>query len=226
MPRIAVVGLGRFGTTLARELTARGAQVIAIDRNLQLVNAIKDDVDVAVRLDSTDEAALMAQEFEKMDTCVVAIGENFEAALLTTVIAKKLGVPQVVCRAQTELHTEIFIRVGADDVIQPEMQVGEHLARRLASPQLKDYVTLAEGYTLIELQAPSDFCGKTLVEAELRPRYDVNLIAIKRPMEATDDRPGESYRVISVPKPAERILDGDVLVLIGSDEALERLPKE
>ncbi len=226
MPRIAVVGLGRFGTTLARELSARGAQVIAIDRNLQLINSIKDAVDVAVRLDSTDEIALLAQEFGEMDVCVVAIGENFEAALLTTVIAKKLGVPRIICRAQSELHAEIFKSIGANEVIQPELQAGEHLSRRLASPQLQDYVALAEGYTLIELLAPTAFHGQTPAQAELRSRYGVNLIAIKRPTTAGPDVEEVEYQVISVPRPDEQILADDVLVLIGSDEALAQLPKE
>lgn len=227
MRRIAVVGLGRFGTMLARELSARGSQVIAIDRNLQMINAIKDEVDVAVRLDSTDEVALMAQEIDKMDVCVVAIGENFEAALLTTVIAKKAGVPRVICRAQTELHAEIFKSIGVDQVIQPEIEAGQHLARRLASPQLEDYVVLGEGYTLVELRAPAAFHGKTPVETALRSRYGVNLIAIKRPtVSPAEDADANEYRIISVPQPDEQILADDILVLIGSDEALARLPKE
>ncbi len=101
MLKVAVIGLGRFGMTVARRLAASGVEVIAIDRTTQLVNEIKDEVDLAVRLDSTDRQALLSQEIDKVDVCVVSIGENFEASLLTTVLVRQLGVPKVVCRAQT-----------------------------------------------------------------------------------------------------------------------------
>ncbi|MCH8829515.1 MAG: TrkA family potassium uptake protein, partial [Planctomycetes bacterium] len=145
MQKVAVIGLGRFGMVLARQLAASGVEVIAIDRSQNLVNEIKDDVDVAVRLDSTDESALRSQDVHKVDVCVVAVGENFEAALLTTVIARKIGVPRVICRAQTEFHKDIFHQIGADEVIQPETQAGEQLARKLANPHIKDFISLAEG---------------------------------------------------------------------------------
>lgn len=227
MPKIAVVGLGRFGMSLARELGASGAQVMAIDRSGHLINDIKDDVDVAVRLDSTDQAALAGQELDKMDVCVVAIGENFEAALLTTVIAKKLGVPKIICRAQTQIHAEIFRQIGADEVVQPESQTGAHLARQLANPHLEDFISLAEGYTLIELRAPTAFHGKTLKTLALRRQYGVNLIGIKRPVSVEEE--GEVVQreeMLGVPKPDDVIEPEDVLVLVGSDEALARLPKE
>lgn len=227
MQKIAVIGLGRFGTALARELAANGAQVIAIDRNSQLVNELKDDVDVAVRLDSTDEAALVAQELGGVDTCVVAIGENFEAALLTTVIAKRLGVKHVVCRAQTMFHAEIFRQIGADEVIQPEIEAGTHLARKLAHPHVVDFISLAEGYTLIELVAPKAFCGQSLTETGLRSKYQVNLIAIKRSVPAEEgDEATPPQHIVSVPRPDDVIQPGDVLVVVGSNDALAQLPKE
>ena len=227
MQKVAVIGLGRFGMVLARQLAASGAQVMAVDRSSQRINEIKDDVDVAVRLDSTDETALASQEISNVDVCVVAIGENFEAALLTTVIAKKLGVPRVICRAQTAFHSEIFRQIGADEVIQPEIQAGEHLARKLANPQLEDFISLAEGYTLIELRAPAAFHQKTLTELALRTKYGVNLIAIKRPVVTEQEgEPAEEYEVVSVPKPDDAIQPNDVLVLAGTDEALACLPKE
>jgi len=229
--KVAVVGLGRFGMMLARQLTANGAEVIAIERTTNLVNEIKDDVDVAVKLDATDETALVSQGIDAVDVCVVAIGDNFEAALLTTVILKKLGVPRIVCRAQTNFHAEIFRRIGADEVIQPEAQAGEHLARRLANPQLQDFISLAEGFALIELRVPAPFHGKTLLQIQLRAKYGVNLVAVKRPAAAeaaveSDAEPAEQYEIVSVPQPNEILRPKDVLVLVGSSEALEKLPKE
>ena len=227
MRKVAVIGLGRFGMTLARQMAASGVEVIAIDRTRQLVDDIKDDVDIAVRLDSTDEAALRSQDIDKVDVCVVSIGENFEAALLTTVLANKLEIPRVICRAQTKFHAEIFRQIGADEVIQPEMQAGSDLARKLANPQIEDFIALAEDYTLIELKAPKAFQGKTLQELALRGTFDVNLIAIKRTTQSEQDgETVESTAITGVPKAGDMIQDGDTLVLVGSDAALARLPKE
>ncbi len=118
MQRIAILGLGRFGTTLARNLGKSDTEVIAIDRNPNLVAAVKDDVALAVRLDSTDEEALLSQDLGDCDVCVVSIGENFEGALLTTATLKKIGVKRIICRAQTTVHAEIFRRIGGDDIVQ------------------------------------------------------------------------------------------------------------
>lgn len=227
MQRIAVIGLGRFGTVLARRLGASGVQVLAIDRQQQHVNEVKDEVDVAVRLDATDEAALKSQDVERADVCVVTIGENFEAALLATVIAKKLGIPKVICRAQTAFHGEIFRQIGADEVIQPEVDAGESLARRLVNPHIEDLINLAEGYSLLELMAPAAFHHQSLKALHLRAKYGVNLVAIKRTVESDEQQEGaEPRQMASVPKPTDVIQPGDVLVLVGSDEELAKVPKE
>ena len=192
MRRIAVIGLGRFGMALARNLARLGVQVIAADRNMQLVNEIKDDVDLAVRLDSTDRDALDAQDIDKVDVCVVSIGENFEASLLTTVILRKLGVPQIICRAQTTFHAEIFRQIGADEVIQPETSAGEQMARRLANPRLNDVIDIAEGYSIVEIEAPKSWWGTGLKDLGLRTKFDVNLVAIKRQAVPPIEEGGES----------------------------------
>ena len=233
MRRIAVIGLGRFGMALARNLARLGAQVIAVDRNMQLVNEIKDDVDLAVRLDSNDRDALDAQDIDKVDVCVVAIGENFEASLLTTVILQKLGVPRIVCRAQTTFHAEIFRQIGAHEVIQPETNAGEQMARRLANPRLTDVIYLAEGYSIVETQAPKSWWGIGLKDIGLRTTFDVNLVAIKRQViaaqQATDEDDGSApppVEVISVPRPDDLIQEGDLLLLVGSHEAIDKLPRD
>ncbi len=224
MHRVAVIGLGRFGLTLASQLGRNGVEVLAIDRSGALVEAVKDDVAVAVRLDSTDEDALTAQDIAKVDVCVIAIGENFEASLLTTTIVKKLGVKHIVCRAQTAIHAEIFRRLGADEIIQPETQAGEELARKLANPHLEDTIRLGDGYSLIELRVPKAFLGKSLEQLNLRVKYQVNLVALKR------NSPPQSGSVglerIYVPLPGEVLQPNDILVLVGSDAALADLPKE
>ncbi|MCA9060080.1 MAG: TrkA family potassium uptake protein [Planctomycetaceae bacterium] len=232
--RIAVIGLGRFGMALARRLSIHGAEVIAIDSEESLVNEVRDDVALAVRLDSTDEAALRSQDVDTVDVCVVAIGENFEAALLTTVICKKnLRIPQVLCRAQTKFHAQIFSQIGADEVIQPEQNAGDMLGRRLAHPRVNDYIKLSEGFTIIELLAPARFAGRTVREIDLRSAYGVNLIAIRRvdskvPEQSANsaDQTSCTKRLISVPRPDDRIDATDLLVLAGPEESLSKLPQE
>ncbi len=227
MPKVAVIGLGRFGMELAEQLAASGVQVIAIDRSPQLVNEIKDSVAVAVRLDATDKHAIASQDIDKVDACVIAIGENFEAALLTTVLVKQIGAPRIICRAMTEFHAEIFHQLGVDEVIQPEVEAGAHLAKKLANPDLEDVVVLDDGYALIEMTAPDSLCNQSLKELQLRTKYHVNLVAIKRPvLEEENGETVEKGRIISVPHPDDTIQSGDVLVVIGTDEALAKLPRE
>ena len=170
MQRVAVIGLGRFGMNLARQLAANRVEVIAIDRNGRLVDEVKDHVALAVCLDSTTEAALKSQDVPSCDVCVVAIGENFEASLLTATALKKLGCKYVIVRAQSANHAEIFRRLGADEVIQPETEAGRQLARRLANPMLEDVIELGDGFTLIEVRAPASFHGKSLEQLALRAR--------------------------------------------------------
>ncbi len=205
---------------LARQLAERGVQVLAIDRSMQLVNESRDHVDLAVRLDSTDREALLAQEVDKVDVAVVAIGENFEASLLTTVLLHKLNVPRVICRAQTATHAEIFRQIGASEVIQPESSAGEQMARRLANPRLSDVIDLSPGYSLVEITAPKSWANVALQTLALRTKFDVNLVAIKR-----GDPESPAAEVISVPRPADPILPGDRLMLVGSNEAINALPK-
>lgn len=211
---------------LAKSLAASRVQVIAMDKDGRLVNDIKDFVDLAVRLDSTDQSALLSQDIDKVDVCVVSIGENFEAALLTTVIVRQLGVPEVICRAQTEFHAEIFRKIGAHRVIQPESQAGESLARQLSNPGLIDLIQLADGFTLLEFPTPKSFRGKSIAELELRNHYNVNLVVIRRPLPETgsEDEAPEFKTVF--PRPTEVLEKDDVLVVVGNDDALARLPRE
>ena len=223
LPRVAVIGLGRFGSAVARTLAARGVEVIAIDRDPAEVAAVKDEVGVAVTLDASDPAALKSQDVDRCDVAVVAIGDDFESALLAAVVCRKLECPRVICRAQTRLHAEIFRQIGADEVIEPETQAGEHLARNLASPHLADFMPLGGHVLMVEQYAPEQFCGSTLIELDLRAKYDVNLVAIKR---ADPEDPGGEPLVIPVPKPDDLIRHDDLLVLIGTEKALARLPRE
>lgn len=222
MRRVAVIGLGRFGMSVARHLAKLGTQVIAVDRSMPLINEIKDEVDLAVRLDSTDPDALKAQDIDQVDVCVVSIGENFEASLLTTVILQKMGVPRIICRAQTEFHAQIFRQVGATEVIQPESSAGEQLSRRLAHPHLRDVIDLTEDFSLVEVAAPEAWVGRAINEIGLRANFYVNLVIIKRMQPADGDEPARE--IVSVPRPETVLEFGDLLLLVGSDDAVEKLP--
>jgi len=223
--KVAVIGLGRFGTELARRLGASEVEVIAIDHSDKLVNEIKDDVAIAVRLNATDELALKSQEIDKVDACVISIGENFEAALLATVIVKKMGVPKIICRAQSQFHAEIFTQIGATEVIQPEVQAGARLARLLANPHLEDYLQVGDGYTMIELLTPREFVGKNLTELALRSKYSVNVVAIrKRNSAEIEKNTGKTHTTDCVPHPDYQVQESDILLIIGTDQNLSRLP--
>lgn len=228
MYKVAIIGLGRLGISLVEYLAGTGVQVIAMDSDPSLVEEVKDLVDVAVCLDSTDQEALESQRVGDVDVCVIAIGENFQAAILTTVIVKKMGVPRIICRAQSAIHAEIFSQIGANEIIQPESQAGVLLGRRLANPKLNQFIGLAEGYSLIELRAPSVFWGKTLEQLALRTKYQVNLIAFKRMMSvksAEGQTPVQEEKMI-VPGPQDILRENDVLVLVGADEHLAKLPQD
>lgn len=227
MQKIAVLGLGRFGMTLARELGAARVEVIAADRNQRLVEKVSEFVALAVEMDTADEEAMRSQGIGDVDVCVVAIGEGFEASLLTTLIAKKLGAKHVIARAPTDARADILLRVGADRIIRPENEAGQRLAHRLANPHLADYFELDENHSIIELRTPAAFQGKSLAELSLRGKYGVNLIALKRPVTVEKDgQEKTSERVIAVPSAADALEAGDVLVLVGTHAALSALPRE
>ncbi len=227
MPRFAVIGLGRFGRKLAQLLTRAGAEVIAIDNDSEIVQRARDDVTLAVRLDSTDEQALRAQGVDKVDCAVVGIGVGFEANVLTVSTLKKIGVPWVIGRAGSGVRGEILERVGADDVVFPEDESAARWANRLMMPQFKDLFELDESHGLVQVPPPPSFIGKTLRELDLRAKYKLNLVAIRRPVEEKNasGRGARRWRLIAVVDPEEVIGQGDILVLIGSNESLSRLPR-
>lgn len=225
MAKIAVLGLGRFGMHLARELGRAGVEVIAADRNGRLVDEVKDDVAIAVQMDITDQDAMKAQAIGDVDVAVVAIGEGFEAALLTTLVAKNLGAEKVIARAQTSLQADILSRVGADEVVRPETAVAHQLARRLTYPHLEDLIELDADHSVIKLRAPASFVGKTLSVLKLRKRYRVNLVGIKRTLPPESEGQAAREQMIAVPDAEDVIQEQDVLLLVGHHDALAELPQ-
>jgi len=225
MERFAVIGLGRFGSMLARLLARAGADVIAVDSDKDCVEAIRDDVSLAVCLDATDPEAIKSQGIDKVDVAVVGVGESFEDNVLTTVTLKELNVPCVISRATSRVRAEILSRVGADDIANPEKESAQRWKNRLMAPSIMDRIELAEGASLVQLAAPQSFYNKTLAQLDLRKNYRVNVVAIRRTMkEVEEDRTTPRQFVISVPAGDTAVQEGDILILIGNDDAIENLP--
>ena len=223
MRRFAIIGLGRFGSELARALSRAGAEVIAIDKDRKIIEQISPDVTVAVRLDSTDDEALRAQGVDKVDAAIVGIGTDFEASILTTVSLKSLGVKYICARAEQESHGHILRRIGADEIISPSLESALRWSFKLTAPQISEKLEFAPGFSLAQYTAPASFGGKTLLGLNLRKKYHVNLIGLRRAA-AVDEAEKPSRQIINVPVPETVINEGDLLWVVGSDEDLAALP--
>jgi len=213
--KCAVIGLGDFGRAVAIGLARAGGEVIAVDRSMDRLNLVKDEVALAVRLDATQRDALESQGIPAVDVLVAAIGENFEAQVLVVVHAKKFRIPRVVARATSEDHRRVLEAVGADEVFYPEEEAARNMVQRLTLSKIKNYFELAEGFSLVEVQAPPRVVGKSLRELDLRQRFRVNLVAIKR----TESTAGGGQLIKEfkpVPSPDDVIQENDLLALAGS----------
>ncbi len=208
----AVIGLGRFGTSLATTLVERGFYVLGIDQNAEIVQRIADHITQAVALDSTDENALRAVDITAFETVVVSIGHNFECNLMTTVALKSLGVRNVVCKARTQRHHDILLRIGADHVVLPEHDAGRRLAHVLSGPGVLDQLELEPGFSITELRVPKSMIGHSLLESDMRRRCGVTVLLVKRGSELT-----------VTPEPTYVFEANDVLVVIGNNEDITRL---
>lgn len=228
MARFAVIGLGRFGLTLARALSNNGAEVVAIDTAREPVDEARELVTLSLRLDSTDEKALEAHDVDRMDAVIVGIGESFESKALTVATLKKMGVKRIICRAESDLRARILSAIGADEVIYPEEESALRLAQKLVAPNIVDYVELAEGHSLVQFEAPRAFHGKQIIELDLRRKYEVNLVAVKRriPAKGPDGKVIYREKIMDVPRPTDVIEANDILVIVGGDDNILRLPRD
>ena len=210
-----VVGLGEFGRTAAIALTQSGADVIAIDLDMKLVDKVKDDVSMAICLDAAQEDALKMHGIAEADTLLAAIGHNFEAQVLVVLYAKKLGIGRVIARATTPDHARILEAIGVDEVVRPEEEAARLIVQRLMIPNINRYFELADCFSIIELAAPDILIGKTLRELDLRRKYRINLVAIQRTVPGTAKDQATLFN--PVPEPDEHLQPGDILTMVGSD---------
>lgn len=210
--QFAVIGMGRFGTSVARTLYEMGYDVLGIDTDEDRIQDTVDYVTHAVTADSTDENALKSIGIRNFDVVVVAIGNDVKNSILTTLILKELGVKFIVVKAQDELHGKVLEKIGADRVVYPERDMGYRVAHNLISPNILDYIELAPDYSILEIQVPSKFVGRSLEQIDLRREYGCNVMAIKHGGE------------INISPIATDILhSGDILVVVGKNDDLDDL---
>ncbi len=208
----AVIGLGRFGRGVVKMLKEKGFTVLGVDRDPERVQHISEICTQAVVIDSTNEDALRALDIASFDTVVVAIGSDFESNLITTVALKALGVRRVICKALSTRQKEILLRVGADEVIQPEADAGRRLGLELASPNLLDQISLGDEHSVLEVRIPASMVGKTLVELDFRNRYNAAVVAVKHEKSVTVAPGGDIV-----------LLPNDVIVVIGRTTEITHL---
>ena len=210
--QVMVIGLGRFGSAVARELERLGHGVLAIDRSEQQVNDIAPDVTHALQLDAADEDALRSAGAGDFQTAIVAISTDAEPSIFATMVLKRLGVRTVIAKAGSQLHGEILSRVGADRVVLPERETGLRLAHSFNVPNVIDYLDVAPNFGIEKIRPPKSFVGKSLGELDLKTRLGLTPIALRR-----------GQQVFVNPARDERITESDELILIGRDDKLDQL---
>ena len=210
--QVMVIGLGRFGSAVARELERLGHEVLAIDQREQVVNDIAPDVTHALQLDAAEEDALRSAGAADFNTAIVAISSDAEPSIFATMVLKRLGVRTVIAKAGSLLHGEILSRVGADRVVFPERETGLRLAHSFNVPNVIDYLDVAPNFGIEKIRPPRSFIGKTLGDLDLKGRLGLTPIALRR-----------GQQVFVNPARDERVAEGDELILIGRDDRVEQL---
>jgi trk system potassium uptake protein len=210
----AVIGLGRFGGSICRELCLQGMDVLAIDVNPDRVNEFKDIASHAVIADTTDENVLRDLGIRNFDHVIVAIGDNIQNSILTTLMLKELGIKKITVKAQNEHHEKILKKIGADFVVHPERDMGKKIAHNIMSSNVLDYLELSDEHSVMEIQAGEKMAGKTLIDLDIRAKYGCNVVAIKK---------GKNVDIS--PSPREVIQRGDILIVIGADKDIARFEK-
>ncbi|KMK75145.1 potassium channel family protein [Alkalihalobacillus pseudalcaliphilus] len=210
-----VIGLGRFGTSLTKTLIENKHEVLAIDRDMNLVEDMASIATQALQGDSTDEDVLNELQVQEFHHAIVAIGDNLQDSILTTLLLKEMGVPKITVKANSEIHGKVLTKIGADHVVYPERDMAIRLARQLSSDTLVDYIELSPDYNVFELTAHSSMRGKTISELNIRAKYGLTILAIKS---------GNSMNVS--PKADNTIQDGDILLMLGSNQDIQHMEEK
>jgi trk system potassium uptake protein TrkA len=213
--QVVVIGLGRFGSSVCQELYKMGHEVLAIDSNMERVDANRDHSSHAVIANATDESELKALGVRNFDNAIVAIGDDLQASVLCTLMLKEIGVSKVWVKARDLQHQKILEKVGADRVIQPEYEMGVRVAHHMDSEKIIDYIDLSKDYSIQELTASDKIANRTLAKLNLRERYKIIILAIKR---------GEDVNIAPVPN--DEVRENDVLIVMGHRDDLKRFEEK
>ena len=214
MKRVVVIGLGIFGSQLARQLYDKGIEVVAIDKTTDVVQRIKDHSTKAVLADATDKEVLESLGIDAKDTVVISFGEDLSASTLLTLYLKEMKVKEIIVKVPNEDYRRILLKVGASEAIIPEREIANKVARSIISPNVLEYLPISEDYTIVELAPPTSFIGKTLAELDLRKKYQLQVIAIRDVL---------LEKLQMVPRASSIIKDSDVLVIIGREEEIGKI---
>jgi trk system potassium uptake protein len=212
--RVVVIGLGIFGSQLARQLYEGGLEVIAVDKNKDVIQRIKDYCTKAVVADASDKEVLESIGIAPDDVAVISFGEDLSASTLLTLHLKELKVKTIIVKAPNEDYRRILLKVGASEAIIPEREMANKVAKSIISPNVLEYLPISEEYTIVELAPPTAFIGKNLAELDLRKKYNLQVIAIRDVL---------ADRMQLVPRASSVIKDSDVLVIIGKEEDIRKI---
>ncbi len=211
----AVIGMGRFGTSVAMTLVKAGQEVLVVDSDEERIQKVAEFFTHAVVVDTTDEAAFTALGIRNFDMVVVAIGHDVQASVLTTLLLKEMGVRHIVAKAASVLHGKMLDKVGADQVVFPERDMGQRIAHNLMSTNIIDYFELAPDLGIIEVDVSGNLVGKSLLESKLREKYSITVIAVRR-----------AGKISLSPDPADKLVESDRLIIVGDNLGIQRFEAE
>ncbi|WP_078576045.1 potassium channel family protein [Salipaludibacillus agaradhaerens] len=213
--QFAVIGLGRFGGSICKSLSEQGMEVLAIDTNEDKVNEFAPIATHAVVADTTEENTLKSLGIRNFDHVVVAIGDNIQSSILTTLMLVEQGVNHITVKAQNDYHEKVLSKIGAHKVVHPERDMGVRIAHNIVSKNVLDYLELSDEYSIVELEAGQTVNNRTLIDLDIRAKYGCNVMAIKRDEE------------INVSPSADEVLrQDDIIIVIGADKDISRMEKD
>ncbi|KRF42864.1 potassium channel family protein [Paenibacillus sp. Soil787] len=210
-----VIGLGRFGASISKELIKLGYEVLGIDKDEEVVDEMSSELTHTVVADATDEEVLKSLGVRNFDCAVVAIGDDIQSSILAAIVLKDLGIKKVVAKALSELHGKVLSKLGVDRVIYPERDMGIRVAHQLVSPNLLDYIEISKEYTIVELSVPKNVCGLALKELDPRAKYGCSIVAINK-----------KTGIIIAPTADDVVNENDVMVIIGTNNQIDKFESE
>lgn len=210
--QFAVLGLGRFGESIAKTLVENGCDVLCCDKNIEIVNEMSKYGCHSVQADVTNVHVLNEFGINNFDVVIVAIGEDMEGSILATMMAKDLGAKHVIAKAKNDIQKSILEKVGADRVVLPERDMGKRIANTLITTNIIDYINLSDKFAIAEIEPNTKWLGKTILESNVRAKYGLNIVAIKR-----------HSNIIVSPLPSEKIEKDDILVVVGDNLYVQKL---